>query len=597
MLGLIVKNEYLDLMPGTSLDLQRENPFLSIEDSLPGEYSLPFAIPASEKNMRLLGFPNIISSRKTTVGIPAILMSDGVQHSKGQVKLETGNSNVNQPARGIINLYYLFGVSDFYKLVEGKTLQDLDLGPDYTFPYNNDGLYNDPATFYGYISKVLREGNPTTYDYALFPIVNKQGLIDFPTSDMILNHVGAIIPPRTGPFLIPNNNSFNAISRDITTAYPNQLCPFVYLRKVIVQAFKFAGWSVKGAPIDTGDFSMLVILYNNLIDYRGEGFATGTVKWNLKQHVPRVKISTFLIALQNRFGWMYDWDYQNKICTINDRVEVFKNRKRKDFTSKSGANYSFKVNAQNKIYALIQAVGEDKPESTDPIYQGVMGNINDLPVATTSNINHKFLVLSENSFYCCLLVNNVPKWTKTHDNTTNYKPVDKTDEIETKCLVPDSIAAFLPPFPEGGVSTTYTMNVPHVDLNTSLGETETFYVCYHHGLTRTTNKSGQVDLRFPFGSAGCYDLHGNRLRDLALIYEYYDGTTERGLYFNKWRYFLNLIRQREEVTIPIALSLDDMLALKFTDSIIIHNVEYFIKSQNFSLPLKPFTSVQLVRIQ
>src|SRR6476620_6193526 len=93
-IGIQIDGEYLDLLPNTVLELEEENPFLQLEESVIGQYSLPFSVPCSETNMRLLGYPNTLQIRKSATGIAAILFVDGVQHSRGTIKREISNSNI-----------------------------------------------------------------------------------------------------------------------------------------------------------------------------------------------------------------------------------------------------------------------------------------------------------------------------------------------------------------------------------------------------------------------------------------------------------------------------------------------------------------------
>src|SRR5688572_20248068 len=111
-IGIKIGGEFLDLFPGATMELEEENPFLQLGQEVEGQYTLPISVPASDKNMRLLGHPNLLQIKKPTTGITASLFTGGIQHSRGQVKIENGNGNITHPARGMISLYYLFGVSD-----------------------------------------------------------------------------------------------------------------------------------------------------------------------------------------------------------------------------------------------------------------------------------------------------------------------------------------------------------------------------------------------------------------------------------------------------------------------------------------------------
>lgn len=579
-LGIKINGEFLDLQPNTTLELEEENPFLQLGDTVQGQYSLPLTVPITEKNMRLLGNPNLLNIRKNNTGIDAVCITNGIQHSRGQVKIESGQCNLNAAIRGSISIYYLFGISDFYKLVENKTLADCTYGSDIVFPwfpfftFNNGGIWD-------HIIDVMNYGSIDKYDYTFFPVENELEPADS-NDHLLLNTIHTPNSNLNLPPIIPR------ISK---------ICPFIYVRFILKKIFESIGWSIESDIFNDADFKKVVIIYNAEIEWVGLQFTTNEVRFNLRDHVPRIKIGTFLISLQNRFGWWYNFDYRKKICTISYRRDIFVNRLKKEFTLKSGASYSFKLNTQDAIYSLTQSAGDQKPDLSKQTYKGVINSFIELPMASNDLLNQYYFVQGENSFYICLVnESSIPEWSKSYSNNVDYNPTDSNEEISTTSIIPDTIIRSIHAWPSGD-PTDLQMVIPLVSLDDPGGETDTFYIAYAHGPSLSINTHGQADKPYPLGSASCFDLKGNLKAQTALVYEFKgnDGI-ERGVYATWWQLFLSYMKQREEVTIPIKVNLTDLLNLKYTDTILIKNTEYFIKNPHFTLPLNGFANMELVRI-
>lgn len=56
MIGIKIDNEYLDMKPDAAIELQINSPFFA-DDIIPGTYSIPFTVPRSERNERILQKP------------------------------------------------------------------------------------------------------------------------------------------------------------------------------------------------------------------------------------------------------------------------------------------------------------------------------------------------------------------------------------------------------------------------------------------------------------------------------------------------------------------------------------------------------------
>ncbi|THU34256.1 hypothetical protein FAM09_24875 [Niastella caeni] len=596
--GLQIKGEFLDLFPNTILELEEENPFLQLTNEVQGQYSLPLSIPLTEKNMRLLGYPNLLNVKKSTVGIETVCITNGLQHSRGQIKLESGQSNLNASGRGSISVYYLFGVSDFYKFVENKSLADCDYGSDISFPWHGTNVYSGNG-FWAHVTTVMNS-SPGTFDYAIFPIINAGGLTRYQAQGPCILNFGGSITSGDGsannPYVLPGNYTLDLSWVNFRLGWRNEICPFPYLKFVIQKLFSTFGWSVQGSVLNDPDFLKIVLLHNKIIDYVGPSVAalngsSQFVVWNMKNHVPRVKIGTFLLALSNRFGWWLDFDYRKKIVTIRHRNNVVAVRTQRNVIP--AATYNFKVNSEAKIYSIKQASGSgEKIDVTN--LQGIVNNRHNLPTAGEGVENQMFFVLSENAYYRCVSDENIFTWEKSADNTFDYIQKDQTDEIITNCLVPESYFDLLRDI--GRNSLNRNITVPYINIFPGESETDTFYVAYNFGLKDSYNSNGQPDYKYPMASAGCYDNKGNLITSTALVFEFNDATTDYGLFIKNWSFFLTFLQQREEITIQMPFTVAELLNINYTQTILIRNAEYFIKNPHFRLPLKGFVNMELIRI-
>ncbi|MGN6420833.1 MAG: hypothetical protein ACTHMC_25205, partial [Pseudobacter sp.] len=339
-------------------------------------------------------------------------------------------------------------------------------------------------------------------------------------------------------------------------------------------------------------------LHSTPIDYLSQltHLRDSIITWNKRDFVPPVKMSAFLIGLQNRFGLWYDFDFKRKVCTIRYRNAIFSGRKKRDATAKAGAKYNFKNNSANTLYALTQTAGSPKPDFKTLSYQGVVINPFQFPPAVPERLNHLYFVLGDNSYWYCTNAEGLEAWVKIADNNFDYDPGkdEKKETITTQCLIPGH--QFLPNVNMGG-NTEVARYSAYPSASIDQYEEETFYICYHHGMGMTINYLDLPDYHFPQSTAACHDLRGTVLRHKALVWEYNDNNNfERGLYKQSWAYFLSLLFQREEITLPVKFTLEDVLNMSYTDTLVIKNVEYFIKNPRFTLPLREYSNMELIRI-
>jgi hypothetical protein len=118
MLGIKINGEWLDIAPDTLMEIEHENPFLQFGEEIVGQFSLPFEVDASPKNLRLLNYSGLIQRRIDNTGIPAEIYDNGLQVAVGKIKIEKPTHNLNRVADGKISCYFLTGTSSFYQDIQ-----------------------------------------------------------------------------------------------------------------------------------------------------------------------------------------------------------------------------------------------------------------------------------------------------------------------------------------------------------------------------------------------------------------------------------------------------------------------------------------------
>jgi hypothetical protein len=139
MIGIKKSGEYLDLQPGTRIQRERSSPIFLEQtadgkDAIPGEVSYPFTLPLSDKNLRLLGWPDQLPVNKV-LQHDVILEDAGMQLSQGKLVINSVTAHLNKSNVGNIDCHILSNISEFWQRVKDKKLSDLSLGGERSFAW------------------------------------------------------------------------------------------------------------------------------------------------------------------------------------------------------------------------------------------------------------------------------------------------------------------------------------------------------------------------------------------------------------------------------------------------------------------------------
>jgi hypothetical protein len=584
MLGIKIGTEYLDLNPGTMLQLQMENPFLQFDDTLIGDFSLPFEVKATPKNLRLLQFAGLLQKQIDNVGIDASVEDGGLQHSIGKIKVEKPSIQLNNINRGTLSLYYLSSVSNFYQDIKDINLRNINVGGQRSFASGT----GTGTAWLNHINAVLN-ATPGSYDYAFFPVINTSWQGDKTKTD-VMNWV--------------RYDGTNVVFQDQTTDGKdvNVIVPFPYLKYVLESAMNHVGWTIEGDILNDPDFKKICMLNFKAIYSFGIiapsivgnpilPLVVNPVVFNLQDHLPDIKISDFLIALRHRFGWWYDFDRKNKIIRIRSLNDAAVTSV-KDFTKQASPLVVKTVNNDKKIFALRNQFFGDyasgNPDIKATNYQGEINYVTDLPAASDSLYANCYLVRAENNYYICRQDDSANwTWQLFAYNVYDYDPGNSTDQVTTAattvgCERYDAYLDFIPRMDLAGEWKGRT------DIEATWG----IHLVFYHGLRN--NKASQP---VPQAGSGIYDSTGVQVANWSLAFECKSFSGEEvGLYEKQWKGILTLLVNQEQIQTTLMLNKTDYLNLQFSDVISINNVRMYIKTIKAAIPYKNSFLIDGVRI-
>lgn len=505
------------------------------------------------------------------------------------VKIEQNNGHFNYPQRGSISFYYVFKLGAFWQNIEGKSLRDINYGSIYSFPWEGFFPTGINTGFIGHVTEVMNNTDPAAYDYAFIPVVNESGLAGQDASNCIINccaPLGAgIIPTRFTPDHTAGTSKL----------YYNQFSPFPYHHFILKHLFDSFNWSIKGDPLEDPDFKKTVLVHGGAIPYRSTA-AIGSVdiEWDFRNILPKVGLGNYLISLANQFGWWFDFDDNSRTCIVRYRKDFLTNRKKRDYTGKSGALYNSRIST-GKIYRMERAGAGEKIDFTYLQYQGEVNNQYGLPSPSTSIQNHTYLVRSENAWYNCVVdTSNVATWEKSSDNVINFVPDGATESVSTNLQLPGTV--FIPYRNTSLSELPNKVVLPVVGVSDTAEEQVSFYSIFNHGPQNTINNASLSDYLYPYGSAINYTPNGARVGNYALTFEFKNGSGDDGIYKNFFELFLHFIKQKELVTAQLNWTMIDLLNFNYQDTIVIRNTEYLVSNISPKLPLPELTEAELLRV-
>ncbi len=228
----MVNNEFIDLDEAT-IRLERINPFF-VTEVYQGDYSFPFTVPATDKNLRIFGFINYLAVGARNIHFDAYLRLYGAPRSKTKLIVTKGR-------KGSLSIILTSGIKSM-KCAELK-LADLPLGKDIHMGETTQDVVN-------FASGASRQENWWVLGVTFVPF-------------------------KQADFYEGKNNDFNGVVNQMNSTNGDVLCensaingnphclvPFLFLFYVLNQIFKYEGLYPSGSFWLHNEYNKL-LLYNN----------------------------------------------------------------------------------------------------------------------------------------------------------------------------------------------------------------------------------------------------------------------------------------------------------------------------------------------
>lgn len=295
------KGEILEVYPDTKIEVERTNPFFNEY----GEQAVPFDIPASEHNRRLLGFPDTFGRiEKMTPANVAIQDGEFYSQCRQYVLAAT--------RKGSISTSFYLNDGSFYSRIQNVKLVDIF---DDVIEFQGDSV-EQKVTAAIEFCRQLRNGNDPRF--VIFPVlVDNDSGIDGGFSHKIINAFG-----RESVFVVPGERTetpetFNAYNPDdpdgsadfynaeerveyvdtlpinLTPGY--YISPFVRAAYVLRRIFEYFGYELVDNFFTTLEPFSSMVLLNNVID----PLVNGRLK--IADLLPDVSVSDFLALFRKKF--------------------------------------------------------------------------------------------------------------------------------------------------------------------------------------------------------------------------------------------------------------------------------------------------------
>lgn len=307
MVRIEINNEALDLPAAFTLDMEVTNPIFNET----GTQSLPATVPATPRNLRLLGFPTRLDAcADPRQEARKCMVISGALARSGTVNI------VSASVKEGITLNIGFDNSVAYEAWQNRKLSDLSGLPEiklYDRDIREDVVHETMTRIY---AGDYRHGEYE--DLAVFPVVlaapkvseDEFGQVHYAYEMLNAPHLESMQQPQKVWRMI--GNEYTEVN--VPTNYG--LSPFVRVWRVIELIFADLGVELSSNPFkESLELSRLVVL-NNAAD----ALVTSTIRY--KELLPDVTVTQFLNALWVRFGLVYAVDSDARTVRLELLSEI-----------------------------------------------------------------------------------------------------------------------------------------------------------------------------------------------------------------------------------------------------------------------------------
>lgn len=581
------KGEAYNLKPDTKIEIERTNPFFNDY----GEQSTPLELPASERNRRILNFPDTFGRNKKAQATE-VSITDGEYFAQcRQIVLSA------QHKESISTSFYINDGS-FYSRIQNVKLKDI-FGSEVVPGVNGVEQCID-------FCRKLRAG--TDNHFGIFPVLltNDSGL-STGFNYKILNAFGHPIPKAPYSFIVvkdgqpeiseiidpsaflPDENTttsdfYNAVQRTeyvgevpITLAPGYYISPFIRANYLLQRIFNFFGYQLQDNFFTrTEPFNRMVIL-NNVIDVLVNG------KIKLADLVPDITCADMLALFRKKFCLEFTSNEGSRTADIVFLRETLAEPPVVDLTRSVTAEPIISYKSEKDYKRIVLA-------PTDRVDSEITDSYDDLDSMYRANPT-AFFNYANGSFYKRGFSGDYEVITKIGEASQAYNTGEKLEAKEIK--IPEVIPEFRDleyRWQEGGttrsaflghylfVGSYQTLNSKLVVAGSDKEQTSESANKQHPQLAFTYNISdGRPE--GTISSSDVYQTFNPVIFQYSLFYNGYDGIFERF-----YRDYDNLLRNSlHETKVRLLLSGSQKQNLPAWGKVIIRSVPFFFNKLKFSL--------------
>jgi len=620
MLRIKYNNEFIDISASSEQELEANSPLFLVDNVL-AEYSTPITIVYTNKNVRLLGPLFFSLSVKKKAKFAVEILKGNTYRCNATLVIESAAIN-SSPRNNNASGYLLTGLSSFFSEINGKRLQDLELG-EFTKPFTTAAPYDNSAGYW----QAFQESWQGLMEFIVAPVRNDNIYNDTGSPTTFMNPIGRIVtgeePERTwgqpsNPFGGYYNTNYNNSNEGNGFTYSDfntlaapfaPVFPMLFLKAAFTRIFTACGWSLDSSLIEA-DWSKLVVFSNFKVDtyvfpqggqYGIPHGSKATISFKYSDLLPKnTAVSSFILAICKRYGWVPLMETGTKICQLFPLKNIEEGAL-KDWTRYAEQQYSSDFSEDEKLYSFKNNfTGNDSLTSEQDISQLeqsiIVNSKFELPPAADIYDNSAVFCVLENTFYGIIVnENNVRAWAPVKDNIYSDDKENATGTVETDCT---TLATTWSQYTGGGVSAAikYYGLFPYCAQPFSLeGGIRTLF---YHGLVQESLADGTPgQTTYPFMSATRSLQDGSKSTGWSNVFKApeTDGK-EYGIeeyWYKKWLQYMQYAEVKTQV---FNLPLTELANYRWTDRILINNIPHLIVSFIEKLAQNNFIQAKIKRL-
>ena len=371
MLSILIADQPLELSDDFSVSLNLKSPLFNDV----GDYSFPFKVPATVRNMAILGWKNrIAASRSIYETYDGNIRWNGIVLYCGQIRIKTASDKTFEGTLYIDKGNFNYEVKDLL-------LNRIDLGLK-EFATDNEAI-----------------------DYFNWSLTHFYPEVDFSMPQ--ITNLDYYDPQATNPELQAYNLIFPDGKLHKTTSDGTQrtiLIPFLYLKYVLNKLAESFGYRLEDEFFTSStELSRLVIYHSvNLSEV-----IFGLQQLYYCRFVPKVKVSEFISGLEKWFNCSFHADSKQRVIRIVSNRDVLLHSEMVDFSDNilsisqeipdqiTGFRFLLGPDSGDKVY---QAQLDAEKGITDYI-RGVVDTFSEIPPYPFTWLGDIYYIVDTNSWW------------------------------------------------------------------------------------------------------------------------------------------------------------------------------------------------------